>query len=91
MYTSVGQPTILLCEAGGTPAPEIHWSKEGMILEEPDYIKLSNGSLHISNTRLRDQGHFVVRAVNTAGAAEEVIRIIVLAPSPPERMLSLMF
>lgn len=84
VYTSVGQPTVLLCEAGGTPAPEIHWSKEGMVLEEPDYIKLNNGSLHISSTRLRDQGHFIVRAANSVGTVEEVVRVVVLAPSPPE-------
>ena len=84
MYTSVGQPTVLLCESGGTPTPEITWSKSGQSLTEPDYFKLSDGSLYISNTRLRDEGHFVVRASNNAGTVEEVIRVVVLAPSPPE-------
>lgn len=84
VYTSVGQPTVLLCESGGTPTPEITWSKSGQTLSEPDYFKLSDGSLYINNTRLRDEGHFVVRASNSAGTVEEVVRVIVLAPSPPE-------
>ena len=89
MYTSVGQPTVLLCESGGTPTPEITWSKSGQALNEPDYFKLSDGSLYINNTRLRDEGHFVVRASNNAGTVEEVVKVVVLAPSPPERKKNL--
>ena len=55
-----------------------------MILEEPDYTQFSDGSLYIATTKLRDQGHFIVRATNSVGVVEESVRVTVVAPSPPE-------
>ncbi|XP_019855567.1 PREDICTED: receptor-type tyrosine-protein phosphatase S-like [Amphimedon queenslandica] len=73
-----------MCESTGTPAPTISWHKEGMILEEPDYVQFNDGSLYITNTKLKDQGHFIVRATNNIGVVEETVRVTVVSPSPPE-------
>ena len=73
-----------MCESGGTPAPVISWHKEGMIIEEPDYVLFNDGSLYITNTKLKDQGHFIVRATNSVGVVEESVRVTVVSPSPPE-------
>ena len=85
VFTSIGQPTILLCEATGTPPPEVLWSKDGQTLQGPRHKVLADGSLYIKDTDLRDDGQYVVSAYNDAGTVEESLRVAVIAPLPPER------
>ena len=85
VFTSVGQPTILLCEATGTPMPEVLWSKDGQTLQGQEYKILADGSLYIMDTDLKDDGNYIVSAYNDGGTVEESVRVIVIAPLPPER------
>ena len=84
VFTSIGQPTILLCEASGTPSPEVLWSKDGRTLQGPEYKILADGSLYILETNLKDDGQYVVSAYNDGGTVEEGVKVVVIAPLPPE-------
>ncbi len=53
VFTSAGQPTTLLCEASGTPAPEVHWTKDGESLDKERFIQLADSSLFIYDTDLQ--------------------------------------
>ena len=53
--TSAGQPTTLVCEVSGTPAPTIKWSHDGKApinLEDKRYLILADHSLFIQDTSL---------------------------------------
>ena len=52
VFTSVGQPTTLVCEVSGTPAPTIKWSHEGKPLDDERFLVLADHSLFIQNTSL---------------------------------------
>ena len=84
VFTSIGQPTVLLCEAGGTPSPVVTWTKDGRSLTSPQYELLADNSLYIADTQLKDDGSYIVTAFNTAGTTEEMVKVTVLAPIPPD-------
>lgn len=84
VFTSAGQPTTLICEASGTPAPEVMWTHNDQPLDKERFIQLADGSLFINDTDLQDEGTYVVRANNLAGEAEVAVRVTVLRPIPPE-------
>ena len=86
VFTSAGQPTTLICEASGTPAPEVTWTHNEEPLDKERFIQLADGSLFINDTDLQDEGTYVVRAINQAGEAEASVRVTVLRPIPPECM-----
>jgi len=81
VVTSAGQPTTLCIEPGGRPLPEVQWFKDS---NPVTHHILSDGSLYISNTCIHDSGSYAVRATNSAGQSEEVIKVEVLQPTPPE-------
>ncbi len=83
-FTSANQPTTLICEASGTPAPTVSWTRNEEPLDKERFIQLADGSLFINDTDLQDEGSYVVKAVNSAGEAEETVRMTVLRPVPPE-------
>ncbi len=85
VFTSVGQPTILLCDVNGTPMPEVLWSRDGETLQGHEYKILADGSLYIMDTDLKDDGRYIVSAYNDGGTVEESVRVVVIAPLPPER------
>ena len=84
VFTSIGQPTVLLCEASGTPSPVVSWTKDGRSLTSPQYELLADNSLHIVDTQLKDDGSYIVTAYNSAGTTEEMVKVTVLAPIPPD-------
>ena len=84
VFTSIGQPTVLLCETGGTPAPVVSWTKDGRGLTSPQYELLADNSLYIADTQLKDDGSYIVSAFNSAGTTEEMVKVTVLAPIPPD-------
>lgn len=88
VFTSANQPTTLICEASGTPAPDVTWSHNGEALDKERFIQLADGSLFINDTDLQDEGTYIVKAANSAGAAEAHVRVTVLRPIPPERELA---
>jgi len=84
VVTAAGHPTTLMCEASGTPAPKISWSRHGEPLDNERYIQLADGSLFINDTDLQDEGTYVVQAENSAGEEVAHIRLFISKPSPPE-------
>jgi hypothetical protein len=90
VLTSIGGPTVILCEVDGVPTPEVTWSKscgdikERIDIKESDYFVFPDGSLHIAITRLSDQGEFIVEATNSEGTVMEKIYCDILDPIPPE-------
>ncbi len=52
-------------------------------MDKEHFIQLADGSLFINDTDLQDEVLFVVKAVNSAGEAEETVWIE-LRPVPPE-------
>ena len=85
VFTSAGQPTTLMCEASGTPAPDVAWTKDGEPLDKERFIQLADSSLFVNDTDLQDEGEYVVTAVNSAGQADQLVKVTVLRPVPPER------
>ncbi len=88
VFTSAGQPTTLMCEASGTPAPDVAWIKIKVkikSLDEERFIQLADSSLFVNDTDLQDEGEYVVTAVNSAGQADQLVKVTVLRPVPPER------
>ncbi len=84
VFTSACQPTTLICEASGTPAPDVTWTHKDQPVDKERFIQLADGSLFINDTDLQDEGTYVVKAVNLAGEAEVAVRVTVLRPVPPE-------
>ncbi len=85
VFTSAGQPTTLMCEASGTPAPDVTWTRDGEPLDKERFIQLADSSLFVNDTDLQDEGEYVVTAINSAGQAEQLVKVTVLRPVPPER------
>jgi hypothetical protein len=85
VFTSAGQPTTLVCEASGTPAPEVVWTQNNEPLDKERFIQLADASLFVNDTDLKDEGAYIVTATNSAGTAEQMVRVTVIRPSPPER------
>lgn len=56
---------------------------------EPQYSIMSDNSLLITNTRLCDEGVYLVTARNSGiVSVDETVRVTVVDPQPPERELS---
>lgn len=89
VFTSAGQPTTLVCEASGTPAPEVVWTQNNEQLDKERFIQLADSSLFINDTDLKDEGAYIVMATNSAGTAEQMVRVTVIRPTPPECTLAL--
>lgn len=84
VFTSTGQPTTLICEASGTPAPSVSWSRNDEPLDKERFIQLADGSLFINDTDLQDEGTYTVKAVNSVGSEEANVHLTILKPVPPQ-------
>ncbi|CAH3155132.1 unnamed protein product, partial [Pocillopora meandrina] len=52
---------IISCSAGGTPSPQISWSKKGgKSLDPRRFAQISNGSLRIGFVKPEDDGTFII-------------------------------
>ena len=52
VFTSADQPTTLMCEVSGTPAPTVTWTRGGKPLEDERILVLADHSLFIQDTCL---------------------------------------
>ncbi|TRY84731.1 hypothetical protein DNTS_027427 [Danionella cerebrum] len=79
--TTEGNLTHLNCPYFGSPKPVLRWSKGGLgALEGGRYSILSNGTLEIRDTKLRDQGTYVCVASNVIGRDEKEVQLEVKEP-----------
>nr|XP_021547233.1 hemicentin-2 [Neomonachus schauinslandi] len=78
----VGSSIQLDCVVRGTPAPDIHWIKDGLPLRGSRLrYRLQNGSLTIRSTEMDDAGQYQCLAENEVGVVEKVV-ILVLQSAP---------
>lgn len=77
----------LHCNATGDPKPKISWSKDeqgGDKLDEERFIEHSNGTLHIKNVRLEDQGGYYCIAANRGKLRQSKFSLVVETPRDKE-------
>ncbi len=84
VFTSASQPTTLICEASGTPAPTVSWTRNEEPLDKERFIQLADGSLFINDTDLQDEGTYTVAASNSVGEEASRVKLIVTKPTPPD-------
>ncbi|XP_029681073.1 inactive tyrosine-protein kinase 7-like [Formica exsecta] len=76
-----GYPLMLHCAADGDPKPTIHWDRDSRMnnLEDPRFEVLKNGSLHIKEVYLSDEGKYGCTAGNSGGLKREEFQLNVKA------------
>ncbi|XP_073439014.1 hemicentin-1 [Dendrobates tinctorius] len=78
-YTvSVDETVTMICEAYGSPKPEIRWDKDGAPLSGQRII--SNGALQIAFVQPEDAGQYACVAENIAGSVSFNMTLFVLIP-----------
>ncbi|XP_052503745.1 LOW QUALITY PROTEIN: hemicentin-2 [Budorcas taxicolor] len=75
-----GSPLELLCDARGTPAPNITWHKDGQALSRPEDGQGARRVLWVEGVQVSDAGLYTCLAHSPAGEVEKSFRIRVQAP-----------
>nr|XP_020731255.1 hemicentin-2-like [Odocoileus virginianus texanus] len=75
-----GTPLELLCDARGTPTPNITWHKDGQALSSPEDGKGARRVLQVEGVQVGDAGLYTCLAHSPAGEAEKSFRVRVQAP-----------
>ncbi|XP_022097303.1 inactive tyrosine-protein kinase 7-like [Acanthaster planci] len=85
----------LHCQADGNPKPRITWQGDGNSqLQDRRFLTLDNGTLHIRNLMMSDEGGYVCQVSTIAGtdAAKVTLRVIPVlkfSPAPNSKPLEL--
>nr|XP_033816119.1 hemicentin-1 isoform X1 [Geotrypetes seraphini] len=82
MKVPVGHSVDILCNAQGTPPPEITWFKDSsaMLIDGGHYRAAKDGTLSIEKVQLSDSGVYKCVASNIAGRDEAEITVQVQEP-----------
>ncbi|XP_021050559.1 hemicentin-2 [Mus pahari] len=73
----VGGSIQLHCVVRGDPAPDIHWTKDGLPLPISRlHFQLQNGSLTILRTKMDDAGRYQCLAMNEMGTVKRVVTLV---------------
>ncbi|XP_037653920.1 hemicentin-2 [Choloepus didactylus] len=75
-----GTPLELLCDARGTPPPNITWQKDGQALSRPENSSRAGRVLRVQGVQVGDTGLYTCLAKNPAGEVEKSFRVRVQAP-----------
>ncbi|XP_028353185.1 hemicentin-2 [Physeter macrocephalus] len=75
-----GTPLELLCDARGTPQPNITWHKDGQALNRPKDSKRAGRVLRVEGVQVGDAGLYTCLAHSPAGEIEKSFRVRVQAP-----------
>ncbi|XP_061153333.1 hemicentin-1 isoform X4 [Syngnathus typhle] len=76
------QPTTLLCDITGSPAPVITWYKDGILVEASNSIQIvdKGKSLKLLKAATAETGSYTCKAINIAGSTEKDFFVNVLVP-----------
>uniref|UniRef100_A0A4X1TD56 Hemicentin-2 n=1 Tax=Sus scrofa TaxID=9823 RepID=A0A4X1TD56_PIG len=75
-----GAPLELLCDARGTPTPNITWHKNGQALSRPADSSGAGRVLRVEGVQVGDAGLYTCLAQNPAGEIEKSFQVRVQAP-----------
>ncbi|XP_057580791.1 hemicentin-2 [Hippopotamus amphibius kiboko] len=75
-----GTPLELLCDARGTPPPNVTWHKDGQALSRPKDSKRAGKVLRVDSVQVGDAGLYTCLAHSPAGEIEKSFRVRVQAP-----------
>ncbi|XP_076984267.1 hemicentin-2 [Tamandua tetradactyla] len=75
-----GAPLELLCDAQGTPPPNITWHKDGQALSRPENSSRAGRVLRVEGVQVGDAGLYTCLAKSPAGKVEKSFRVRVQAP-----------
>ncbi|XP_035116313.2 hemicentin-2 isoform X6 [Callithrix jacchus] len=75
-----GTPMELLCDAQGSPQPNITWHKDGQDLSRLEHSSRPTRVLWVESVQVGDAGLYTCLAESPAGAAEKSFRVRVQAP-----------
>ena len=70
-----------ICNMKGNPRPTITWFRDGDVLEEDDFVEISQDYLELKFIRTEDAGRYSCLAVNRGGQAELFLSLEVLDSS----------
>ncbi|XP_058246105.1 hemicentin-1 isoform X2 [Hemibagrus wyckioides] len=75
-FVSHGTVVVLDCPVKGTPAPVLHWFKDGHLLQITEHLhRLHNGSLVLYSAASKDSGEYRCVAENEVGVIERTISL----------------
>ncbi|KAG8178103.1 hypothetical protein JTE90_017451 [Oedothorax gibbosus] len=79
-----GRNVNLICKAGGTPQPKIHWKKLNSHNEEPtvDEFRISNGTLSLTPVLKYNEGVYICQVNNEVGEVLEKKANVVVHDTP---------
>ncbi len=74
---SLGEPYRMYCNIIGIPEPEVHWYKNGVVIENDTRISLSfdNQTLDVKYLKIEDDGEFKCRGENRLGFVEKLANL----------------
>uniref|UniRef100_A0A2K6UV43 Hemicentin-2 n=1 Tax=Saimiri boliviensis boliviensis TaxID=39432 RepID=A0A2K6UV43_SAIBB len=75
-----GTPMELLCDAQGSPQPNITWHKDGQALSRLEHSSRDTRVLRVESVQVGDAGLYTCLAESPAGAVEKSFRVRVQAP-----------
>uniref|UniRef100_A0A2K5CWV0 Hemicentin 2 n=1 Tax=Aotus nancymaae TaxID=37293 RepID=A0A2K5CWV0_AOTNA len=75
-----GAPMELLCDAQGSPQPNITWHKDGQALSRLGHSSRATRVLRVESVQVGDAGLYTCLAESPAGAVEKSFRVRVQAP-----------
>ncbi|XP_069798458.1 hemicentin-1 [Narcine bancroftii] len=78
---ALDKPVTMVCEAKGSPNPEVTWNKDGHPISKSIRQRiLSTGALQIAFAQPQDTGRYTCTAANFAGSRSSVMTLTVHIP-----------
>lgn len=72
---------IFNCKLKGSPAPEVRWTKDGLPLQESNYMIENEDHLRIMGLVTSDSGYYQCHGSNELGSIQAIAQLVVLPNS----------